>query len=182
MFGRRYLTVAFAYLIPLFVAHLRADSVLNFPRATFAQNQFTGYAIANPTDTDAEVTITAYRSDGTVFTSPSVTNPAKLSIGAHRQRAFLLSDSDIFGAPATLINSSDPVRLWIQASTPVTGLTGFYLLGDTSLQTLDGSDPSSGLTDALFLLLDEGTGISTDLKIVNPGDGARQYHRRVPSQ
>ncbi len=145
------------------------DTVLNFPRATFVQGQFTGFAIANPTDTDAEVTLTAYQSDASVFSSPGLINPAKLTIPARQQRAFLLSDREIFAAPPELINSAQPVRLWLQASSPVSGLTGFYLLGDNLLQTLDGSDPSAGLTSFVFLLLDEGAGISTDLKIINPG-------------
>ena len=84
---------------------VQADSVLNFPRATFVSGQFTGYAIANPTDTDADVTVTAYRSDGTIFASPGVTNPAKLTIRARQQRAFLLSDRDIFNAPDGLVSS-----------------------------------------------------------------------------
>ncbi len=162
---------------------VRADSVLNFPRATFVRGQFTGYAIANPTDTDADVTVTAYRSDGTVFASPGVTNPAKLTIRARQQRAFLLSDREIFNAPDGLVSSADPVRLWIQVTSPVTGLTGFYLLFDSSspIRALDGSEPSAGLTDAVFLLIDEGAGVSTDLKIINPGDApanvAVEFHR-----
>src|SRR5712691_5780286 len=114
------------------------DTALNFPRATFVQGQFTGFAIANPNDTDAEVTLTAYQSDGRIFGSPGLTNPAKLTIPARQQRAFLLTDPQIFGAPTELINSAQPVRLWLQATSPVSGLTGFYLLGDNLLQTLDG--------------------------------------------
>ncbi|HEY3130563.1 MAG TPA: hypothetical protein VGL91_13970 [Acidobacteriota bacterium] len=178
-----YFVVCLAIAFAFSAAVVQADSVLNFPRATFVRGQFTGYAIANPTDTDADVTVTAYRADGTVFASPGVSNPAKLTIRARQQRAFLLSDRDIFNAPDGLFSSADPVKLWLQVSSPVTGLTGFYLLGDTSspIQTLDGSGPSSGLTDALFLLINEGAGVSTDLKIINPGDTAAnvnvEFHR-----
>jgi hypothetical protein len=164
------LLAVFLHLASCSLISVYGDTVLNFPRATFAQGQFTGFAIANPNDTDAEVTLTAYRSDGSVFSSPGLTNPAKVTISARRQRAFLLSDRDIFGATPELINSTQPVRLWLQATSPVSGLTGFYLQGDNTLQTLDGSDPSAGLTTFVFLLLDEGAGISTDLRIVNPGD------------
>ncbi|HEY2933021.1 MAG TPA: hypothetical protein VGK99_14855, partial [Acidobacteriota bacterium] len=118
------LLAVFLHLASCSLISVYGDTVLNFPRATFAQGQFTGFAIANPNDTDAEVTLTAYRSDGSVFSSPGLTNPAKVTISARRQRAFLLSDRDIFGATPELINSTQPVRLWLQATSPVSGLTG----------------------------------------------------------
>src|SRR5690349_1736678 len=97
-----------------------AQSTLNFPKLfTPAELASSGFTIVNPSSTRATVTFTLYDSDGQIVRSiPRTFDPgtqdARLGAGANQ----------IFGT-ASLGNGG-----WVQATSPVSGLTGFWLTFD----------------------------------------------------
>ncbi len=143
-------------------ALLVADSTLNFPRLSFDPNTLTGIAIVNPASQDASVTLTAYGADGNPLTGAGIVNPATVTIPASRQFASLTSQ--LFGSgldPATVA--------WFQATSPVDGLTGLFLILSASLSSIDGADLPVTSQKLIFQRLNLASGASTELNIVNPG-------------
>src|SRR5262245_7799276 len=108
-----------------------ADSVLYFPRMVSGPDAYTGFAITNPTDQAAELTLTAYDENGRRIQGPEVRNPAVVTLAAHRQVSYL--DWEVF-------HFSEPVAGWIYVVSPTTGLVGSFLFGDTQGASLDGAD------------------------------------------
>ena len=88
-----------------------------------------GIAITNTTSYPADVKFTLFSPDGSVATTDLLNNPS-FRIPPRGQIA--LSSEEIFRAKAAL-----PREGWIQASSVVTGLQGFYFSGDYQ-NTFDG--------------------------------------------
>ena len=111
---------------------LQADSTLNFPRLSFDPTTFTGVAIVNPTDQDATVTLTAYGEDGQPLAG--IINPAEIIVAANQQFADITSN--------LFVGHIDPSTIaWFQATSPVDGLTGFFLfLNSPPTIQFDGAD------------------------------------------
>ncbi len=145
---------------------LRADSNLIFPRASFDPNLITGIAIANPGAQDAEVTITAYGTDGLPLSGDGIQNPVKIAIAANQQVAKV--SSGLFGAV-------DPAAVaWMRATSTTDGLTGFFLLIDTSITLMDGADLPVVSQKLMFNLVRIDAGYTSELNLVNPGSATAE--------
>jgi hypothetical protein len=151
------------YLLP---SSLPAESRLVFPRLVFQQERFSGIAIANPTATDASITMTAYNADGSLFTASGVTNPKSATIQAGAQYAVLATQ--IFNPPDSIINSPTALDVWMEVTSPVDGLTGFFLDGNYSVDFLDGSDLSGTGADLVVPFIENNGASTTEVSIVNP--------------
>ena len=118
-------------------ARLSADSLLIYPR--LANDALTGVSFFNPSDQAATVSLTAYDDAGELVQGNGVTNPTQLELAPKQQLARLVTE--IFGPDL------DPNLVgWIEATSPIDGLTGFFLHLDSPPFTfLDGADlPAAG--------------------------------------
>jgi hypothetical protein len=139
-----------------------AGSTLNFPRVSFDSDTLTGIAFVNPSDQTATVRVVAYGEDGSPVGGQGFQNPVEFTISPHRQNARLLSE--IFGGsfPADQIS-------WMQATSSVDGITGFFLYLDPTLSFFDGADlPESG-RKIVFNEVRSDQSSSTELSVFNPG-------------
>ncbi len=141
---------------------LKADSTLNFPRLSIDPNTLTGIAIVNPTAQDAVVTLTAYGPDGVPLVAAGVTNPAQVTVPAVQQVAVLTSTLFGTGLDASTVG-------WFQATSPADGLTGFFLVLNSSLTSMDGADLPETSQKLIFNQIRVDQGFSTEIDIVNPG-------------
>jgi internalin A len=139
---------------------LQAESTLNFPRLSFDPTTFTGIAIVNPTDEDATVTLTAYGEDGTPVAG--VTNPTEILVAANQQFADVTS--------SLFVGQIDPATIaWFQATSPVDGLTGFFLfLNSPPTTQFDGADLPVPATRMVFPQVLLNSGYTTELNLINP--------------
>jgi len=147
----------------LLPSSLLASSTLIFPRASFDPNLITGIAIANPTVQDAAVTITAYGVDGQPLSGTGVQNPAQITIPAGQQVAMV--SANLFGTGV------DPSTVaWLLATSPTDGLTGFFLLINSSITLLDGADLPVTSQKLVFNFVRVDASYTTEINLVNPGD------------
>ena len=161
-------------LLMSFVALPRAahaQSVLHFSRVISDPTIFTGLAISNPSTQNATLTLRALDPDGTLWAG-SATNPVSVSLPAGGQ--YTRTFREVFGG-------EQPFNGWVEATSEVSGLAGFFLNGNGVLTDLDGAGASEPLAEFLFpFVSDDGVAI-TELTIVNPNparaDLTLQLHR-----
>jgi hypothetical protein len=147
-----------------------AESRLIFPRIVFQGGRFSGIAIVNPTAGAVEVTLRAYGADGALFAGTGVTNPRTTTIPAGSQYSAVATE--IFTPPASVAEASAPTLLWLEATAPADGLTGFFLDGSTALDSLDGSNLAGAGTDLVLPLVENTPPSTTEVAIVNPDTAA----------
>ena len=136
-----------------------AQSILHFPRVIASDGIFTSLAISNPTPSSVTVTFTALNPDGSVVTEPGVENPVSVSIPAGGQYTRFYPE---------LFETNTPFNGWIEAASATSGLTGFFLNGNSVLSDLDGAAVAAPQSEFLFPLVSEdGIGV-TELSLVNP--------------
>ena len=136
-----------------------AQSILHFPRVISSEGVFTGLAISNPTPSLVTVTFTALNPDGSLLSESGVENPVSISIPAGGQYSRVYPE--IFG-------TETPFNGWIEAASATSGLTGFFLNGNSALSDLDGAAVGAPLSEFLFPLVSEdGIGV-TEISVVNP--------------
>ena len=101
-----------------------------------------GLALSNPTLSEVTVTLTARTYSGTTISGDGITNPVTLTLPAQGQRA--LRTVEIFG---TAIAGQTG---WVEIQASTAAVRGFYLLFDSALSFIDGTDltktPVSRLT------------------------------------
>ncbi|MDA2936979.1 hypothetical protein MYX75_01785 [Acidobacteria bacterium AH-259-A15] len=157
-----HLIASLVIIVLLSLAYLQAESTLNFPRLSFEPDTLTGVAIVNPSNGDAQVTITAYGADGQPLAG--IQNPV-VTIAANQQ--FSKLTSELFG------EGLDPATVgWFQATSPVDDLTGFFLFLNTSFTLFDGADLPSAAGKIVFSQVRLDSGYSTELNIINPSSAA----------
>ncbi|MFQ5739487.1 MAG: hypothetical protein ACE5JX_10795 [Acidobacteriota bacterium] len=144
-------------------SRLQAESVLNFPRLSNQVDTITGVAFVNPTAENAPVTITAYGSQGTILQGKGIVNPVELTLPANGQVGKLTAE--IFGT-----GLDDSVVGWFQATSPVDGITGFFLFLNHSMSLFDGADLPPVDRKIAFNQIRVDNGYTTELNIVNTGD------------
>jgi YVTN family beta-propeller protein len=145
-------------LVALTVPHvLSAQSVLNFPRVISNGSLFTGLAVSNPTTAEVSVTFTAFLPDGTPFSATGVQNPITMKIPAGGQAAKL--STEIFG--------SRDFNGWVQATSSSSGLTGFFLNGNTALTDLDGAGSVTPAGEFILPFASEDSVAKTEVTLVN---------------
>ncbi len=127
-----------------------SQTTLNFPKLFSAgELPVSGFAVVNPNSTAATVSFTLYSATGATVSTGSLSVPA----GGQRAR----SGDQIF----TSLGSGG----WVQATSPTTGLQGFWLnyAGDVSF--IDGAEAASTALDQVVPLVAP----STELSITNTG-------------
>ena len=149
---------------------LQAESTLNFPRLSFDPTTFTGIAIVNPTDQDATVILTAYGEDGQSLAG--IMNPAEIMVAANQQ--FSDVTLNLFG------DQIDPAAIgWFQATSPVDGLTGFFLFLNSPTTQFDGADLPTAAQKIVFTQVRLDSGYTTELNLINPGTTTAELELRL---
>ncbi len=149
-----------------------AGSTLNFPHLSFESGTLTGLAIVNPTGADAVVTLTAYGEDGTPLEAPGLANPVMIEVPANQQYAQVTSAIFNPGAPPETI-------AWLQATSPVDDLTGFFLFLNASVDFFDGADLPLEARRIVFNDVRFGEGFSTEVNLINPSTSQAAVELRL---
>ena len=110
-----------------------AQTVLNFAKATVSDRLNAGFAVSNPTSSNADVTFTLYGLDGNPV-SAGLVNPVRYRVAPKGQLS--MRASEVFAASR--------VDGWVQVTSPTSGLAGFYLAGDFATM-LEGADSAPAL-------------------------------------
>ncbi len=145
------------------VASLYLPSFPNHPNSAnklgAGTEEYTGVAVANLDDTDAQFTFTAYDPDGNLLAGADVTNPARRTVKRGGQLPVI--DSQLFGFDVGPIG-------WIKVESTVSKISSFFMTFDSKLAVLDGASASSDLaTD--FVLPETGEAGSNRIYLANPG-------------
>jgi hypothetical protein len=152
------LRVLYTLGLPLILSQVAsAQSVLNFAKVAVKDDVTAGFAVANPTSVYADVQFTLYGLDGNPVSSGLV-NPVRYRVGPNAQLSMR----------ATELFAGSKIDGWVQVTSPTSGLTGSYLLGDFSTK-LEGSDSSRALTIQMIPYIRENQRSHTEIEIVNPG-------------
>jgi hypothetical protein len=127
-----------------------------------ADNQlYTGIAVANLSGVEATLTFTAYDKYGMEITGDDIVNPVEMRLGAGRQLPIL--DVELFGSEL----ASRTTEGWIKVESTVTEITGFTLVFNSSLGTLDGTPISfNPASNFIFTEIEEGG--SSEIHVANP--------------
>jgi YVTN family beta-propeller protein len=144
--------------VALSAGQVSGQSVLHFPRVISKPGLFTGIAIGNPTSETVPVTYTAYTPQGERLSGPGITNPVTVLLSPGSQYARLFPE--LFGA-------SGEFNGWVQVASSVTGLTGFFLNGNTSATDLDGAATVKSAAEFVLPLAQEDGTAKTEVTILN---------------
>ncbi|PYS03244.1 MAG: hypothetical protein DMG12_12665, partial [Acidobacteria bacterium] len=101
-----------------------------------------GIALVNPTVTDATVTLTARSYSGAAIQKDDVANPVTLSLPASSQKA--LRAVEIFG------NGISGETGWVELSASTPAVKGCFMIFDSGLSYIDGSELSSRVSRRLI--------------------------------
>src|SRR5206468_1069982 len=115
-----------------------------------------GLAFVNPTLVDAFVTFTLYGYDGSLLQGADILNPASVQLPASTQKALMAAE--IFG------RGISGKRGWIQLTLSAPTIRGFFLLFDSQLNFVDGTDL---ISDASRQLVFPNVSTSSILSFVN---------------
>ena len=148
-------TLAFVFLL---VQSASAQSVLNFSRVLLDSSNTTGIAITNPGSYYADVLLTFYGLDGNPIQNGVLNPTGRMNYRLAPKTQVQVLASELF----------DGGEGWIQATSPTSGLMGFYFTGDFN-STLDGSPSVAAMTSQVLPLIREDVTAHTDLLITNPG-------------
>ncbi len=137
-----------------------AQSVLNFAKVTISDRVNAGFAVTNPTSNYVDVTFTLYGLDGNPVSSGLV-NPVRHRVSPKGQLSLF----------ATQLFAASRVDGWVQVTSPASGLTGVYFLGDFT-SSLEGADSAQPLTTQIVPVIREDQTSTTELIVLNPGVGS----------
>ncbi len=132
--------------------------------ATFVSSpsRFTGVSLVNVASVTNKITFTALDVYGQAITGTGVTNPVDYSLDPNEQVS--LTVGELFHFDPTSEKNG-----WVSALTSSPDTVGYYTIGDTNLSRLDAAPLfSKPLTEWIVPDIAKGTGISTELDIVNP--------------
>jgi hypothetical protein len=151
--------IPFIVIISLTTVGVLGESVLNFPRLSNEEGTITGVTFFNPNPEEAQVEVTAYRANGTLFSG--FTNPAQVAVPGGQQLGLLTSQ--------LFPGLSENTVGWFQAKSPADGITGFFLfLNNPADPTLmDGADLPPTERKVIFNQIRVGNGYATEVNLVN---------------
>jgi hypothetical protein len=135
------------------------------PNASVDVLEYTGIAVTNLSGVEATITFTAYDTAGNEISGDGIENPVELNLGPGMQMPVV--DVELFG-PGLMDKSSVG---WIKVESTVPEITGFTLVFDSQLSTLDGGPAFANPLNSFVLAEIEEQGF-TDLHIVNPNDAS----------
>src|SRR2546422_5061850 len=119
-----------------------------------------GLAFVNPTLVNAAVTLNLHGYDGSLLQGSDIVNPASLQLPASTQKALMATE--IFGRGIT------GKRGWVELTLSAATIRGFFLLFDSQLSFVDGTDLISNTSRQLFF---PNVSSSTILSFVHTGIG-----------
>ena len=132
--------------------------------ATFVSSpsRFTGVSLVNVAPVVNKVTFTALDIYGQTITGTGVTNPVNYDLHPNQQVSLTLGEIFHFDPTNEKVG-------WLSILTSSPDTVGYYTIGDTNLSRLDAAPLfSKPLTEWIVPDIAKGTGISTELDIVNP--------------
>src|SRR5262245_45956723 len=151
------LRVVYTLGLPIILAQeASAQSVLNFAKATVSDQLNGGFAVTNPTPNYADVQFTLYGSDGNPVSSGLV-NPVRYRVAPKGQISMLASELFL----------SSKIDGWVQVTSPVSNLTGYYFSGDFA-SSLGGAESSPPLTTQIIPVVRDDQTTKTEIVILNP--------------
>src|SRR5438094_2123445 len=121
---------------------LSAQSVKSYLPVLGGTDADLGLAFVNPTLVDAAVTFTLHGYDGSLLQGADIVNPASLPLPASRQKALMAAE--IFG------QGISGKRGWIELTLSAPTIRGFFLLFDSQLNFVDGTDLIFNIACQLF--------------------------------
>ena len=142
---------------------LNAASQLNFVYLTFSDDSLIGVVIFNPSDLDADLTFTAYGAAGNLVQAQGLQNPVQFEVKAGQQ--FGSITSSIFGQ-----GGDAETIAWFQVTSPVDGLTGFFIFLSNDFTQLDGADLPVPSRELVLTEVNLNSDFSTEVTVVNPND------------
>ena len=152
-----------ALLVLFLVCHtapLSAQSVKSYLPVLGGTDADLGLAFVNPTLVDGAVTFTLHGYDGSLLQGADIVNPASLPLPASRQKALMAAE--IFG------QGISGKRGWIELTLSAPTIRGFFLLFDSQLNFVDGTDLIFNTARQLFF---PNVSPSTILSFVHTGIG-----------
>jgi hypothetical protein len=177
-----------------------SSTTLNFPRISYDSKTFTGMAFVNPNSTQADITLSAFGTDGTLIHRTGFTNPVTLTVPAGQQIARVLTDPDMFGSlqadqiawvQATRAMYRDVEELfgftgdetilgWLKVEATSASLNGFISYGLEKSGATGGSlaavtSEATALTHGLFSHIATASGYFTGIALLTPGQIANPY-------
>jgi len=143
------------FLVCLFASTALGQSVLNFPG-----RDLTRLAITNTTPYAADVKFTLYNADGTQATT-GVLNPVSRRVSPKRQLSVL---------PSEIFRMTGEARrdTWIQVSSSVSGLEGFYSSGDVLKPSASGGEAFDPETVQTIPYIPSDSGTTASILVTNP--------------
>ena len=135
-------------------------SKLYLPILQASDERDLGLALSNPTLSEVSVTLTAWDYAGNLIAAPGITNPTTMVLPASGQRA--LRSVEIFGEAFAGQTG------WLEVLSPNSSVKGFFLVFDSALTYIDGSDLTGELSDRLiFPKIVTTSKWSTEITVVN---------------
>lgn len=166
--GPRTLLIRDGNFLSVFAGGLRIEPVaspiytLRFPFLSGDSAIYTGIALANTSSRPATFTCTAYTDAGLRMAAVGVTNPVTMILEAGNQAA-LLVEQILQLPPGSAYNG------WLEVTSDSNQVTGFYLVGDRSLEYIDGTDVGEGTSGRLlFPGVIQSATFGTEISLVNP--------------
>ena len=143
------------FFVCLFASTALGQSVLNFPG-----RDLTRLAITNTTSYAADVKFTLYNADGTQATT-GVLNPVSRRVSPKRQLSVL---------PSEIFRMTGEARrdTWIQVSSSVSGLEGFYSSGDVLKPSASGGEAFDPETVQTIPYIPSDSGTTASILVTNP--------------
>ena len=133
---------------------------LYLPILQASEKRDLGLALTNPTLSEVSVTLTARDYAGNLIVAPGITNPTTMILPASGQRA--LRSVEIFGEAFAGETG------WLEVESPNSSVKGFFLVFDSALTYIDGSNLTSELSDRLiFPKIVATSKSSTEITVVN---------------
>ncbi|MBI4475104.1 MAG: hypothetical protein HY646_20725 [Acidobacteria bacterium] len=158
----RLTVVLFLLAMPALAYSQVAGSMLNFPRAfTPSDLALTGFAIVNPTGTDASITFTLYSTSGSV-------------LGTSTQTVTARGQFSRLGTGAGQLFPNVSQAGWVQATSSTVGLQGFWLGGDFETFT-DGAEAATEAQTIVFPLVAP----NTEINVANIGPATNNITIRI---
>ncbi|MBI1748044.1 MAG: hypothetical protein HYR55_15865 [Acidobacteria bacterium] len=139
--------------------------VLNFPILRQSANDFTGFALSNPTDASVTVAATGYDNNG---------QPLRALDGATARIITLPAQSQLARFGDDLLNSTNKLEGWVQLTSLDEITSGFFLQGNAAFTFLNGGVVTgNGSVRLGFTRILEGSRVFgdpavTELHVVNP--------------
>ena len=150
-----------SFFLPRLFADDTSGSVAEPDSSAGSIREYIGVAVANLTNEVADLKFTAYEADGGVLEGSNVSNPVTRALQPGEQLPIV--DFELFGDG---LEDAVPIA-WIQITTSVEEVAGFFLMFNGNLTVLDGANMiSNPITSFVFSEL-ENQGF-TRIDVANP--------------